>query len=173
MKINIKGIKIFKSSIFKDNRGFFKEIYKTEFINKKFVFHCLSKSKKNVLRGLHIQTKNPQGKFLTVVKGEIFDVVLDLRKNSRTFGKYFKIYLSENYNNSIFIPEGCAHGFYTLKKENIVYYCNTKYRNSKKEITIKWNDVDLKINWPVKKPILSNKDRNGISFYEFKKLHSN
>ena len=78
MKTNIKDIKIFRSSIFKDNRGFFKEIYKTEFINKKFIFHCLSNSKKNVLRGLHIQTRNPQGKFLTVVKGQIFDVVVDL-----------------------------------------------------------------------------------------------
>ena len=85
MKSNIKGIKIFRSPIFKDNRGFFKEIYKTEFINKKLIFHCLSNSRKNVLRGLHIQTRNPQGKFLTVVKGEIFDVVVDLRKNSRTF----------------------------------------------------------------------------------------
>ena len=170
MKSNIKGIKIFRSSIFKDNRGFFKEIYKTEFINKKLIFHCLSNSRKNVLRGLHIQTRNPQGKFLTVVKGEIFDVVVDLRTNSRTFGKYFKIYLSENSNNSIFIPEGCAHGFYTLKKENIIYYCNTKYRNPKKEITIKWNDPDLKIKWPVKKPILSKKDSDGISFSEFKKI---
>lgn len=171
MKSNIKGIKIFRSSKFKDNRGYFKEIFKSEFINKKFVFHCLSYSKKNVLRGLHLQTKNSQGKFLTVVKGKIFDVVLDLRKNSKTFGKYFKIYLSENSNNSIFIPEGCAHGFCTLKEESIVYYCNTKNRNLKKEITIKWNDLDLKIKWPVKRPILSNKDRNGLSFSEFKKLH--
>ena len=170
MKTNIKDIKIFRSSIFKDNRGFFKEIYKTEFINKKFIFHCLSNSKKNVLRGLHIQTRNPQGKFLTVVKGEIFDVIVDLRKNSRTFGEYFKIFLSENSNNSIFIPEGCAHGFYTLKKENIIYYCNTKYRDPKKEITIKWNDPDLNIKWPVKKPILSKKDSDGISFSVFKKI---
>jgi dTDP-4-dehydrorhamnose 3,5-epimerase len=169
METKIKGIKIFRSSIFKDKRGFFKEIYKAKFINKKFIFHCLSNSKKNVLRGLHIQTKNPQGKFLTIVKGEIFDVVLDLRKNSKTFGKFYKIYLSENSYNSIFIPEGCAHGFCTLQKENIIYYCNTKYRDPEKEVTIKWNDPDLKIKWPIKKPILSEKDNNGISFLKFKK----
>ena len=82
------GIKIFKSAVFKDNRGSFREVYKKKFIKKKnFIFDCLSISKKNVLRGLHIQTKNYQAKFLTVIKGEIFDVAVDLRKKSKTFGK--------------------------------------------------------------------------------------
>jgi dTDP-4-dehydrorhamnose 3,5-epimerase len=95
MKINIKGIKIFKSKIFYDNRGFFKEVYKKKLLaNKKLIFDCVSSSKKNVLRGLHLQTKNSQAKFVTVIKGKIFDVAVDLRKNSSTFGKHFSIILS-------------------------------------------------------------------------------
>ena len=105
------GIKIFKSEVFKDNRGSFREVYKKKFIKKKnLIFDCLSISKKNVLRGLHIQTKNSQAKFLTVIKGEIFDVAVDLRKKSKTFGKYFSINLSSKNYCSIYIPEGFAHG---------------------------------------------------------------
>ena len=126
MRLNIKGIKVFKSKICKDKRGYFKEIFKENMVKKKFIFNCISYSKKNVLRGLHIQTKNSQGKFLTIIKGEIFDVVVDLRKNSKTFGKYFGVFLSNKSYNSIYIPEGFAHGFCGLKKENIIYYCCTK-----------------------------------------------
>jgi dTDP-4-dehydrorhamnose 3,5-epimerase len=101
MKINIKGIKVFKSNIYKDSRGFFKEVYKKKNLkNIKLIFHCTSSSKKNVLRGLHLQVKNPQAKFLTVIKGKIFDVMVDLRKNSKTFGKHFSIILSlESYSS--------------------------------------------------------------------------
>ena len=123
MKININGIRIFKSTIYKDNRGFFSEVYKKKILPKKeLIFDCASSSKKNVLRGLHIQTKNPQAKFLTVIKGKIFDVAVDLRKNSKTFGKYFSITLSNKLYSSIYIPEDFAHGFCGLDKENIVYY---------------------------------------------------
>ena len=91
---NFEGLKIIESRIFKDNRGYFKENFKQNFFsNKKFIFGCLSKSKKNVLRGLHVQTKKAQGKFISVMKGSIFDVALDLRKNSRTFGQHYKILL--------------------------------------------------------------------------------
>ena len=115
------GIKIFKTEIFKDKRGFFREIYKKNLIkNANFIFDCLSISKKNVLRGLHIQTKNSQAKFLTVIRGEIFDVAVDLRKKSKTFGRYFSINLSSKNYCSIYIPEGFAHGFCCLDKENIV-----------------------------------------------------
>jgi dTDP-4-dehydrorhamnose 3,5-epimerase len=169
MKINIIGIKIFKSYIHKDNRGFFKEVYKKkELQNKQLIFHCASNSKKNVLRGLHLQIKNPQAKFLSVIKGKIFDVALDLRKNSRTFGKYFSITLSPKSYSSIYIPEGFAHGFCSLDKENIVYYGCSKYRDKKYEIGILWNDKDLKIKWPIKKPILSKKDSQNLSFEEYR-----
>jgi dTDP-4-dehydrorhamnose 3,5-epimerase len=168
MKININGIKIFKATIYKDSRGFFSEIYKKEIIKKKeLIFHCTSSSKKNVLRGLHLQTKNSQAKFLTVIKGKIFDVALDLRKNSITFGKYFSITLSNKSYSAIYIPEGFAHGFCGLDKENIVYYGCSNYRNKKYEVGILWNDKDLKIKWPIKKPILSKKDSQNISFREY------
>jgi dTDP-4-dehydrorhamnose 3,5-epimerase len=168
MKTNINGIKIFKSNIYKDSRGFFKEVYKKKNLKKKnLIFHCVSSSKKNVLRGLHLQTKNPQAKFLTVVKGKIFDVMVDLRKNSKTFGKYYSIILSNQSYSSIYIPEGFAHGFCGLDRENIVYYLCSKYREKNYEIGIKWNDQNLKIKWPVKKPILSKKDLNNISFEDY------
>jgi dTDP-4-dehydrorhamnose 3,5-epimerase len=162
------GIEIFKTDIFKDNRGSFREIYKKSLIkNANFIFNCLSISKKNVLRGLHIQTKNSQAKFLTVIKGEIFDVAVDLRKKSKTFGRYFSIKLSNKNYCSIYIPEGFAHGFCCLDKENIVYYCNSNYRDKNSEIGILWNDPDINIKWPIKNPILSMKDKNNFSFKEY------
>ena len=168
MKININGIKIFKSTIYKDSRGFFSEVYKKKILKKKeLIFHCTSSSKKNVLRGLHLQTKNPQSKFLTVLKGQIFDVVVDLRKNSNTFGKYFSIILSNQSYSSIYIPEGLAHGFCSLDKENVVYYGCSNYRQENYEVGILWNDQDLKIKWPIKNPILSKKDSQNISFREY------
>ena len=173
MKINIGGIKIFKSKVYKDPRGFFKEVYKKkELQNKQLIFHCTSSSKKNILRGLHLQTKNPQAKFVTVIKGKIFDVVLDLRKNSKTFGKHFSVILSSKSYSSIYIPEGFAHGFCSLDKENIIYYGCSNYREKKYEIGILWNDKDLKIKWPIKKPILSKKDSQNISFKEYLNKYS-
>ena len=129
----------------------------------------MSHSKKHIVRGLHIQTKNPQGKFVTVIKGKIFDVVLDLRKKSKTFGKVYSCMLSEKNSNSIFIPAGFAHGFQSLDKETYIIYSCTKYRDKKSEITIDVNDNNLKIKWPSKNQILSNKDKNGISFLDYKK----
>jgi dTDP-4-dehydrorhamnose 3,5-epimerase len=174
IKINIQGIKIFRSNIYKDQRGLFKEIYKKKKLkqNKELIFHCMSISKKNVLRGLHIQTKNPQAKFFSIIKGEIFDVVVDLRRNSKTFGKYFSIILSNQHYSSIYIPEGFAHGFYALDKENIVYYGCSNYREKDHEIGILWNDPDLKIKWPANKPILSKKDTLNISFREYYKKYT-
>ena len=166
-----KGLKVIQSKIYRDTRGFFKEDFKQSNFNKKFIFGCTSRSKKNVLRGLHIQTKNTQGKHISVLKGAIFDVVVDLRKNSKTFGKYFSVILTDNNGKSILIPEGFAHGFLGLKKENIVYYFNTKYRSEKHEIGIHWNDENLNIKWPLEKPIISKKDKANLSFNNFKKLY--
>jgi dTDP-4-dehydrorhamnose 3,5-epimerase len=162
-----KGLKIIQSKIYRDNRGFFKEDFKQVNFSKKFIFGCTSRSKKNVLRGLHIQTKNSQGKHISVLKGSIFDVVVDLRKKSKTFGKYYSIILSDQNGKSISIPEGFAHGFIGLEKENIVYYFNTKYRSTGNEVGIHWKDKDLKIKWPIKKPILSKKDKNNLTLKEF------
>ena len=167
-KTKFKDLIIVNNKSFKDNRGYFKELLLEKNLKKKFPFLVMSFSKKNVIRGLHLQTRNSQGKFVSVIKGKIFDVVIDLRKKSKTFGKSMSIILSENNSKSIFIPPGFAHGFCTLSKENYIVYSCTKYRDKRYETGIKYNDKDLKINWPIKNPIISNKDRNNFSFKEFK-----
>ena len=164
-----KDLFILKNKSFNDKRGYFKELVRENRINKKFPFLVMSYSRKNVIRGLHIQTKDSQGKFVTVIKGRIFDVAVDLRKNSKTFGKYYTCILSEKNSKSIFIPPGFAHGFQALERENYIIYSCTKYRNKKSETAINFNDKNLKINWPIKKPIISKKDENAISFLDFNK----
>ena len=116
---------------------------------------------------MHLQTKNSQEKFVSVLKGKILDVVIHLRRNSKTFGKHFKIILSEKNSKSLLIPSGFAHGFLGLENENIVLYSNNNYRSKANEIGINWNDQILKINWPNKKFIISKKDRNNISMSQF------
>ena len=166
------GLKVIQSKSHKDNRGLFKEDYKKKFLkNKNFVFGCTSSSKKNVIRGLHLQTKHSQEKYVSVLKGAIIDVVVDLRKKSKTFGKHFKIILSDENAKSIFIPAGFAHGFLALKKENIIYYTCTNYRSVKHEVGLLWNDKDLKIKWPTKNPIISQNDKKNLKFKEFKNLY--
>ena len=167
IKTKIKDLLIIKTNIYKDNRGFFKEIEKFKILKKKFIFDCVSFSKKNTLRGLHLQTKRSQAKLITVTQGKILDVVVDLRKKSKTYGKYFSIEISHDSDFSLFIPEGFAHGFMCLSKTCLVYYKCTNYRDKKSEITIKWNDKDLNIKWPIKKPILSKKDRLGTSLSDY------
>ena len=113
-----KNLKIIKSPIYRDKRGYFREVFKNNFfLKQKFIFTCVSSSKKNVLRGLHLQTKYAQGKYLSVLKGEIFDTVVDLRKKSKNFGKSFSIKLSEKNGISLYIPPGFAHGFVGLKRK--------------------------------------------------------
>ena len=171
LNTNFKDLKVIKGTTFKDSRGSFREIYrKSFFYNKKIIFWSTSKSKKNVVRGLHLQTKFKQEKFISVIKGEVFDVALDIRKNSNTFGKYFSILLSEKNSNSIYIPSGFAHGFCGIGKENIILYGFTNYRSKKHEVGIKWDDPSIKIKWPIKKPIVSKKDNNNISFIEYNNL---
>ena len=163
-----KGLKIIIGQKFIDSRGYFRELIKEKIFKKnRFIFWCMSKSKKNVIRGLHFQSKKTQDKFISVIKGRILDVVVDLRKNSKTFGKHFKIILSENKAKYLFVPKGFAHGFLTLDKENIVLYSCSNYRSPKYEKIIKWNDKDLKIKWGIKKPILSKRDENAQNFADF------
>ena len=168
-KTKFKDLILINNVSFKDNRGYFKELLKEKYLNRKFPFLVMSFSKKNVIRGLHLQTKNSQGKFISVIKGKIFDVVVDLRKKSKTFGKSFSVILSEKNSKSIFIPPGFAHGFCTLSNENYIVYSCTKYRDAKHETGIRFDDKDLKIRWPIKKPIMSKKDKNNLSLNEFKR----
>ena len=168
VKTKIKDLVLLKTSIYRDKRGFFKEVEKNKVLKKKFIFDCFSYSKKKTLRGMHFQKKNSQAKIITVVQGKILDVVVDLRKNSKTYGKYFSIEISQDSDFSLFIPENFAHGFLCLSKVCAVYYKCTKYRDENSETTIKWNDKKINIKWPIKKPILSDKDKNGINFEDFK-----
>ena len=170
IKTKFKGLYIIKKDTYIDNRGYFRELFIEKMLKKKFIFDAFSFSKKNVLRGLHIQIKKPQGKYITVVNGKVFDVALDLRKDSKTFGKYFSTTLSSKDNTSIYIPAGFAHGFCTLEKSTLMHYKCTNYRHQKSETGILWNDPKIKIKWPIKKPIISKKDKNNLlSLEEFLK----
>ena len=166
-KTKFKDLLIYKKDTFKDNRGYFRELYLEKHFKTKFPFDVMSYSKKNVLRGLHLQLKNPQAKLVTVLKGQIFDACVDCRRNSKTFGKYFSIILTEKENTSILIPEGFAHGFYSMSNNVILHYKCSNYRNEKSEVGIIWDDKKLKIKWPSKKPIISKKDKKNITFNEF------
>ena len=159
-KTKFKDLIVLNGIKHQDKRGYLRELVLEKLVKKKFKFQITSVSKKNVLRGLHFQIKKPQGKLISVIKGEIFDVAVDMRKNSKTFGKHFSIKLNENNCSSVFIPPGFAHGFLTLKKENIVCYSCTEYRSPENERSLKYNDPILKIKWPVKKPNISLKDKN-------------
>ena len=169
LNTKIDGPKIIKTTIYKDTRGFFKEVYQKKIINNlDFPFDIMSYSKENVLRGLHIQTKKPQAKIITVTHGKILDVAVDLRKNSKNFGKYVALKISDKDDFSFFIPAGFAHGFLCLSKECTVNYKCSNYREEGSEKTICWNDPNININWFTKKPILSKKDKNsGLSLKEF------
>ena len=167
VKTKFKDLILYKKDTFKDNRGYFRELYLQKHFNTRFPFDVMSYSKKNVLRGLHLQIKKPQAKLITVLKGKIFDVCVDCRKKSKTFGKYFSIKMSENENTSLLIPAGFAHGFYTLSNNVILHYKCSNYRHKDSETGILWNDKTLKIKWPNKKPIVSEKDQKNITFEEF------
>ena len=167
IKTKFKDLFIFETKIYRDKRGSVSEAFKKKLINKNLCLSLISKSKKNVIRGLHFQSKKAQDKFISVVKGKILDVVVDLRKNSKTFGQHYKIVLSENKAKYLFVPKGFAHGFLCLDKENIIVYNCSNYRAAKYEKILKWDDKNLKINWGIKNPILSKRDQNGQGFDEF------
>ena len=170
IKTKIPGPLIIKTKIYNDKRGFLKETFRNNlFKNIKFPFDIMSSSKKKVLRGLHIQTDKSQAKIITVTHGKIFDVAVDLRKNSKTFGKYVSLIISENSDFSFYIPKGFAHGFLCLSKKCTVNYKCSEYRHSKYEKTLSWNDPKINIKWPVLNPILSEKDKEGLNLHYFKK----
>ena len=172
LSTRFQGLKLIRGKNFYDQRGYFREILRNNLLKKKkFIFWSISKSKKNVLRGLHLHTKFKQAKFVSVIKGKIYEVVLDLRKKSRTYGKYFGTILSDKNSTSLFVPTGFAHGFCTLENESLVLYGMTNYRSRENEVGILWNDDVIKIKWPVKKPIVSKKDKNNLTFKKFNNLY--
>lgn len=170
----IPDVKIIEPSVFGDDRGFFMETWNQKKFEElvagkstRFVQDNHSKSKKGILRGLHYQTENTQGKLVRVVSGEVFDVAVDIRKDSPTFGKWVGVYLSAENKRQLWVPEGFAHGFYVTSKEaEFVYKC-TDYYNPKAEVSIVWNDSDIDIEWPLSDvPSLSDKDILGQKFSE-------
>ena len=170
IKLKISGLKLIKTKIYKDKRGFLKEVFKKNIIKKEnFIFDLMSKSKKNTLRGLHIQLKKKQAKLITVTEGSIYDVAVDLRPKSKTFGKYVGLKISHKDDFSFFIPAGFAHGFVCLSKICTIYYRASNYRDANTEKTLAWDDKSLNIKWPIKKPLLSKKDKIGMSLINLKK----
>ena len=167
-KTYIKDLLVIKQKNNIDKRGSLRETYnKKIFTNKKFVFEYCTTSKANVTRGFHFQTKFQQAKYVNVLKGKILDVVLDLRKNSKTFGKYFKIILSAKNATSLYIPEGFGHAYYSFEKVNIIYYKLSNYYKPQFENGIKVMDKDLNIKWPKKEFFLSKKDKKLMTFNQF------
>ena len=177
MKINktfIEDLLIIEPQLFKDDRGFFYESYNKnnldKVINIVFVQDNESKSNKGVIRGLHFQTPPyAQTKLIRCISGSILDVAVDLRKNSKTYGKSFSVELSSKNNKQLFVPKGFAHGFQVISDEAIVNYKVDNFYNPKSDSGIIWNDKDLSIDWSLDlKPILSEKDLKLISFKELK-----
>ena len=167
-KTNLPGVLIVNTNKYKDNRGFFLETYHQERyldhnipgINLKFVQDNHSFSYKNVLRGMHFQLEKPQGKLVRVLRGEVFDVAVDIRKKSPTFGNWEGVILSDKNKRQLWVPPGFAHGLLVLSNFADFEYKCTDYYDPNDEGCLLWNDPDLGINWPLNDPILSFKDRN-------------
>ena len=172
IQTEIPDVKIVKPKVYGDERGFFLEIFEQKRyqemlgINLNFVQDNHSRSQKNVLRGLHFQKENPQGKLVRVVRGEIFDVAVDIRKNSSTYGKWVGVILSEENKNQLWIPPGLAHGFLVLSDIADFEYKCTNYYDPNSEGCLLWNDPIVNINWPTSMVILSEKDKLGKTLEE-------
>lgn len=171
----IPDVHLIETDVFKDSRGCFFESYNLNVFNKligsdiSFVQDNVSVSNRNVLRGLHYQLESPQGKLVRVVKGSVFDVAVDIRKSSPTFGMWVSEVLSDTNNRALWIPEGFAHGFLALSDTTIFMYKTTNFYEPGDEYCIAWNDPDLSIPWPFSdEPIVSSKDMKGLSLKEAK-----
>lgn len=170
----IPDVKIIEPKVFGDERGFFLETFQSEKykralnIEGEFVQDNHSRSAKNVLRGLHFQRNNPQGKLVRVVRGEVFDVAVDIRPESPTFKQWVGVYLSEENKTQFWIPPGLAHGFVVISDYADFEYKCTNYYDPSSEGCLSWNDPELGIDWPVSDPILSEKDKAGLLLSELK-----
>lgn len=173
IKTKIKDLVIVEPKVFGDERGFFYELFQAERydrvgIEAKFVQDNRSRSSKGVLRGLHFQKTKPQGKLVTVTEGEVYDVAVDLRPNSVTFGQYESIILSGKNRLQFYVPPGFAHGFCVLSDIADFQYKCTDYYDPADESGLLWNDPTLQIPWPLNAPLLSDKDMALPTFSEIK-----
>lgn len=179
IETSIPEVKIIEPQVFGDERGFFMETFRTTLFNEHcgervFVQENHSKSSHGILRGLHYQTENTQGKLVRVTSGEVFDVAVDLREKSPTFGQWVGAILSAENKRQLWVPEGFAHGFYVISEEaEFAYKCTDVY-NPNAEVSIKWDDVIINIDWPLvdgKAPLLSAKDKSGLVFSDAPKFN--
>jgi dTDP-4-dehydrorhamnose 3,5-epimerase len=178
IKTEIPDVLIFEPQVFGDERGFFLESFNqqkfeqaTGLKNVQFVQDNHSKSAKNVLRGLHYQIESPQGKLVRVTQGEVFDVAVDMRASSPTFGKWEGTHLSADNKRQMWVPPGFAHGFLVLSDTAEFLYKTTEFYAPQHECYLKWNDPTVAIEWPLQgAPILSGKDQLGLSFEQAKKF---
>ena len=172
-KTTIADVLIVEPKVFGDSRGFFFESFNQRRfeeltgVRRTFLQDNHSRSRQNVLRGLHYQVEHPQGKLVRVVRGETFDVAVDIRRSSPTFGKWVGIFLSAENKRQLWIPEGFAHGFLALSESADFLYKTTDYHAPEHERCIRWDDPDLAIDWPLKiDPIVSEKDAMGVPFFD-------
>jgi dTDP-4-dehydrorhamnose 3,5-epimerase len=161
----IKDVLIIEPKVFEDSRGFFMETYhrnryKKQGIDRPFVQDNLSYSVKDTVRGLHFQVRHPQAKLVQVIAGEIFDVAVDIRKGSPTFGQWIGIHLSDQNKRQVFIPEGFAHGFCVISDAALFSYKCSDFYSADDELGILWADPDIAVDWPVTAPIISKKDKH-------------
>lgn len=169
IETKIADVKIIEPKIFGDQRGFFLETFQSERyrdqvnITDQFVQDNHSRSSKGVLRGLHFQRNYPQGKLVRVVKGEVFDVAVDIRPDSPTFKQWVGVHLSEENQRQLWVPPGLAHGFLVLSDIADFEYKCTDYYHPEDEICIHWQDPEIAIDWPLSDPVLSEKDNQGLS----------
>lgn len=166
IETGIPGLLVFEPRIFGDDRGYFVETwnkarYAEAGLSEDFCQDNMSFSRRGILRGLHIQNPNAQGKLVSVAQGEVYDVAVDLRKSSPTFGQWYGIHLTSEKKNQLFIPKGFAHGFCVLSETALFTYKCTDFYNPRSEYTLMWNDPDVDIPWPIQNPELSPKDTTG------------
>ncbi len=161
---SLPGVIVVEPQVFEDDRGFFMETYRSDKfshggISLPFVQDNHAKSRKNVLRGLHYQIKHPQGKLFRVVRGAVFDVAVDIRRNSNHFGRWVGIILSDKNKRQLYIPPGFAHGYCVISETAEITYKCTDIYHPEYDRGIRWDDPDIGIDWPVREPVLSEKDR--------------
>ena len=175
IETKLSGCLIIEPTIYRDDRGFFleewhRDKYSEIGIASEFVQDNRSRSSKNILRGLHFQINKPQGKLVSVTRGCVYDVAVDLRVDSATFGQYVGVVLTGDKNNQLYIPPGFAHGFCVLSEYADFHYKCTDFYDPKDESGIIWNDNEIAIDWPIDSPILSPKDNLLPTFADYKKL---
>ncbi|MDB3994455.1 dTDP-4-dehydrorhamnose 3,5-epimerase [Gammaproteobacteria bacterium] len=175
IKTDLEGLLLLNPDVHKDQRGYFletftKENYKDLGIRDNFVQDNLSKSIKGTLRGLHYQLESPQAKLVRVVRGKVFDVAVDIRSGSDTFGKHFSVVLDDLTNNQLYIPKGFAHGFCVISEEAIFEYKCSDYYEPNDQLGLIWNDPSLEIDWPIERPLISLKDQKLPSLSSVKSL---